>query len=137
MRVLPCPPALLLTGSLLLTSMAAALPAHAQSTRVYQWKDASGVTHYSDSPPPVQTKAQNRQIGNRDPDVPAAAEEKPESQQCLSARSNLQVLAGSAPVQQDTDGDGKPDTMLDDTARSNQKALAEAAVKAYCRPAAE
>ena len=47
---------------------------------------------------------------------------------------NLQVLAGSAGVQQDTDGDGKPDKTLNDEDRANQRGLAEAAVKAYCTP---
>ncbi|MFT3761071.1 MAG: DUF4124 domain-containing protein [Pseudoxanthomonas sp.] len=131
MRALPC-----LSAALL--AVLIALPAaHAQSTKVYQWKDASGVTHYSDSPPPGQAKAQNRRIGNHGQAVQEETEEKPENPQCISARNNLQVLAGSSPVQQDTDGDGKPDTVLDDGARANQKALAEAAVKAYCRPAAE
>ena len=30
----------------------AALNAQAQSNGVYKWKDAKGVTHYSDTPPP-------------------------------------------------------------------------------------
>ncbi|MEE7559097.1 DUF4124 domain-containing protein, partial [Xanthomonas sp. Kuri4-2] len=37
-------------------------------------------------------------------------------------------------VMQDTDGDGKPDTALDDQGRADQKSLAEAAARAYCRP---
>ena len=52
----------------------------------------------------------------------------------MSARKNLDTLGHQGPVQQDTDGDGKPDATLDDTARANQRALAEAAVKAYCKP---
>ncbi|MFT3756470.1 MAG: DUF4124 domain-containing protein [Pseudoxanthomonas sp.] len=131
MRVLPCLPALLLTGLIAIPT------SHAQSTRVYQWKDASGVTHYSDSPPPSQAKAQNRRIASHGQAVPEEVEEKPESPQCLSARENLKLLLGTAPLQQDTDGDGKPDTVLDDTARANQKELAEAAAKAYCRPATQ
>ena len=59
-----------------------------------------------------------------------------ENAQCAGARANLQILASSkGPVQQDTDGDGKPDTVLDDSGRENQRNLAEAAVKAYCPPA--
>ena len=37
----------------------------AQSGGVYQWKDAQGVTHYSDAPPP-QGQYQARDIHHRD-----------------------------------------------------------------------
>ncbi|KRA53547.1 hypothetical protein ASD77_02405 [Pseudoxanthomonas sp. Root65] len=115
-----------------------ATAATVQAQQVYQWKDKNGVTHYSDSPPPNQT-TQNRRINQygaaaADPAQPAG---KPvENAQCAGARANLQILASSkGPVQQDTDGDGKPDTVLDDSGRENQRNLAEAAVKAYCPPA--
>ena len=45
------------------------------------------------------------------------------------------LLAGKGAVQQDTDGDGKPDKVLGDEDRANQRNLADAAVKAYCPPA--
>ncbi|HET6396979.1 MAG TPA: DUF4124 domain-containing protein, partial [Pseudoxanthomonas sp.] len=38
-------------------------------------------------------------------------------------------------VQQDTDGDGKPDHTLTAEERGAQRELAQAAVKAYCPPA--
>ena len=110
-----------------------------QAQQVYQWKDKNGVTHYSDSPPPNQT-VQNRRInqyGAAAPDAVQPAGKSVENPQCATARMNLQVLAANkGAVQQDTDGDGKPDTTLDDTGRENQRNLAEAAVKAYCKPAA-
>ena len=72
------------------------------------------------------------------PAAPAAeatpAGKPAEHPQCATARKNLDILGHQGPVQQDTDGDGKPDATLDDTARANQRALAEAAVKAYCKP---
>ena len=37
-------------------------------------------------------------------------------------------------MQQDTDGDGTPDVVLDATQRAAQLELARAAVKAYCTP---
>ena len=120
----------------LLAGLVIAPSAHAQATRVYQWKDAQGVTHYADHPPPEQ--ARKRNVGDAShglsaPEAPAAPAENP---QCTTARGNLAILGSSSPVQQDTDGDGKPDVTLDDQGRANQKALAEAAVKAYCKPAA-
>jgi len=106
-----------------------------QAQQVYQWKDKNGVTHYSDSPPPNQA-AQNRRInqyGAAAADAPQPAGKPVENAQCTTARANLQMLAATkGPIQQDTDGDGKPDVTLDDTGRENQRNLAEAAVKAYC-----
>ena len=55
--------------------------------------------------------------------------------QCTTAQQNLALLSRNVAVQQDTDGDGKPDKTLSDDERSAQKNLAEAAVKAYCPPA--
>lgn len=37
---------------------------------------------------------------------------------------------------QDTDGDGKAETALSDEQRGAQRNLAEAAIKAYCKPGA-
>jgi hypothetical protein len=105
--------------------------------KVYQWKDAQGVTHYADSPPPNQ-QVKDRRIDDRGAPVVegATAGKTVENPQCTTARLNLQVLAGNSRVQQDTDGDGKPDTALNEDDRANQRGLAEAAVKAYCKPAA-
>lgn len=101
--------------------------------KVYQWKDAQGVTHYADSPPPNQ-QVKDRRIDDRGSPVAesTAVGKSVENPQCTTAKANLQVLAGSAGVQQDTDGDGKPDKTLNDEDRANQRGLAEAAVKAYC-----
>jgi hypothetical protein len=129
MRLLPC---------LSVLALCLATASTTQAQQVYQWKDKNGVTHYSDSPPPNQT-VQNRRINQYGaPAADAQPAGKPvENPQCTTARLNLQVLATSkGPVQQDTDGDGKADTTLDDTGRANQQSLAEAAVKAYCKPAA-
>ncbi len=127
---LPSSLALLLAGLI-------AIPAvHAQATRVYQWKDAQGVTHFSDQPPPMQV--QKRKVSNDTHGLvaPVAAAKPAENPQCTTAKGNLAILASSSAVRQDTDGDGKPDVTLDDQGRANQKALAEAAVKAYCKPVA-
>ena len=104
--------------------------------KVYQWKDAQGVSHYADSPPPNQQQVKNRRIDNRGAPVAddATVGKSVENPQCITARLNLQLLAGSSSVQQDTDGDGKPDKVLNDDDRANQRNLAEAAAKAYCTP---
>lgn len=104
--------------------------------KVYQWKDDKGVTHFSDSPPPA-LKYQDRRIDNRGEPIPEVAAGKTvENPQCTIAKGNLAVLSGKSAVQQDTDGDGKPDKTLGEDDRANQHGLAEAAVKAYCPPPA-
>ena len=104
--------------------------------KVYQWKDAKGVTHFSDSPPPAGQKVQDRRIDNRGEPIPETVGKVVDSPQCTTARLNASLLSGTAAVQQDTDGDGKPDKVLGQDDRANQRALAEAAMKAYCTPVA-
>ena len=116
--------------------VAVGLCASAGATNVYQWKDSKGVTHSSDKPPPGQ-RYDTRRIDTRGDTV---ASEEPEaaepSAQCTTARQNLALLSRDVSVQQDTDGDGKPDRTLGDEEKAAQKNLAEAAVKAYCPPEA-
>ncbi len=125
-----------LVRPLCLIALGAALAGPALAFPIYQWKDAHGVTHVSDTPPARQ-KFRERDLNNRDPDAAAATDAKPaaENPQCTMARKNLEVLGGKGRVMQDTDGDGKPDAPLDDSQREAQKGLAEAAIKAYCTPA--
>lgn len=123
-----------LTGLVALVALVG-LCSTAQAQKVYQWKDSQGVTHYSDSPPPGGAK--DRRIDNRgEPESKTAAAKPAEDPQCTMAKANLQVLDGKNDVQQDTDGDGKPDKTLGTNDRANQRELASAAVKAYCKPAA-
>lgn len=126
MRALPSLCCLLLLAS-----------ASATAGTVYKWKDANGVTQYSEKPPAGQ-KFESRQVQNRDPvaRTPAAPTAPAESSDCTTARSNLDLLNGTGTVMQDTNGDGKADTALNDEQRGAQKNLAEAAIKAYCKPAA-
>ncbi len=118
-------------------TLAIALPAVA--TELYQWKDASGVTHYSDSPPPAGADYQNRTI--RDSGAASAAPEVAETpvqnSQCTTARGNLALLQGEGPVGIDTDDDGKPDTEFTAEQRTAQSRLAEAAIKVHCSDSAE
>jgi len=114
-----------LSGLLLLAS------ASAGATDMYKWKDANGVTHYSETPPQGQ-QYEARRLNGSDPVQPEAKAAAVESPQCTTARQNLSLLGSGKQVLQDTDGDGKPDTPLDDGQRDAQRNLAEAAVRAYC-----
>lgn len=120
----------------LLTSLAGA-SALAAAGNLYQWKDAKGVTHYSDKPP-TDEQYKGRRINDHGAPVQTATPvgESIVDPQCQTARRNLEVLQGKGTVQQDLDGDGKPDKTLDDSERENQRALAQAAANAYCKPAA-
>ena len=104
----------------------------AQTGGVYKWKDARGVTHYSDMPPPaghygsVQTNAAARVT------TPAKVDPR-----CTIARSNIQQLnSGNADIGLDANRDGKPDAPLLPAMRADQLRMAEAAARNFCTPAA-
>ncbi len=107
----------------------------ATASQVYQWKDANGVTHYSDRPP-VGQKVQDRRIDPRgEPMAQGAAAVPADSPQCATAKLNLSLLDSGNPVR-GADADGNPGKVLDATERANQRNLAQAAVTAYCTTAA-
>ncbi|KLD71620.1 DUF4124 domain-containing protein [Xanthomonas pisi] len=112
------------------------LSATAGATDLYKWKDAKGVTHYTETPPPTGQRYEARRIDARSGTAAIAAPEAatPESADCLTARRNLELLSGKGEVTMGA-GDGKPGTPLDPDARAAQRNLAEAAAKAYCKPA--
>ncbi len=116
-------------AAVLVLSLASAT-ALAEQQRVYQWKDANGVTHYTDTPPPQTHKS--RDIDDRGTPAEAPKAKVEESRQCLDARANLQRLQGGQAVGIDTDGDGKADRNLTADERASQVELNHAAVKAYC-----
>ena len=107
-----------------LLALAVALVPAAFATGVYQWKDARGVTHYADSPPPGQ-KVKDRSIDQRAPTAPT----KPVvNADCSNARSNLAILKGSTPVGLDADRDGKHERELTPAERTERTAKAEAEI---------
>ena len=141
-----------------------AVMAAAVSAQVYTWKDAKGVTHYSDSPPPASANQKVRTVDVPPappaqarptpaatpappgtvarapaPPVPDPAAEKAAAEQraaaCKQAQDNLAVLKTNAAVAMDKDGDGKNDAVLNAEERTQQTAGMEAAVQANCAPA--
>ena len=111
-----------------------AAPGLAQQQRVYQWKDAQGVTHFADSPPAQSHRS--RDIDNRGSAAEIATVKPVENPQCASSRDNLQRLQANQLLGVDTDGDGKSDRNLSSDERASQIELNQAAIKAYC-PAAK
>ncbi len=120
----------LLPGLVAGLCLVVALPVSA--AKVYQWKDAQGVTHYADAPPAGQEYKNRGQ--HTDSGQPAAAKAtKPVvNANCSNARSNLTVLQGQTPVGIDENDDGKPDRNLTDSERANRTQLAEAQIKTFC-----
>lgn len=134
------------------------LAATAQAQTVYTWKDAKGVTHYSDAPPPKGAgKPQVKTVAASAPATPAAATPAAQATpapgtitaataavakaasdaaaanaRCSQARANLAALQGTAPVGPDADGDGKPDSTLSADDRAKQVAAMQAAIQRDC-----
>lgn len=113
----------------LLLTLLAALPAFAGE--VYTWKDARGVTHYSDSPPPEATYKKTRVDDG--PATPVASAEDP---RCTIAKQNLEKLKDpKGPVGLDADGDGKPDKEMTAEEIAMQVRYAQNTVQYTCNPA--
>ena len=104
--------------------------------QVYQWKDAQGVTHYSDSPPPAQNQKGYKKT--RIEQAPPAAAAPAEDPRCTIARTNLERIKGAkGPIGLDENGDGKPDKEMNDDQIAYQVHLAQATVKNTCTPLAK
>ena len=110
----------------------ATAPALAQQ-RVYQWKDANGVTHYADVAPARQHQTRDIDVQDGTPAAPAA--KKPDSEQCTNAKSNVARLQSGEVLGMDTDGDGKVDRNMTADERKAQLDLNQAGVAAFCTPA--
>jgi hypothetical protein len=110
----------------------AAFGAQAQSNAVYKWKDARGVTHYSDTPP--ATGRYGSVLPDAAAKIAAPANADP---RCTTARANIARLkSGSSDIGLDTDRDGKVDQPLGEAQRADQLRMAEAAERNFCAPGA-
>lgn len=118
--------------SVLIVSLLATLPAAAQ---IYQWKDAQGRTHYSDTPPPgasvktLQPKPRAPVVANEDATRPADGQG--------AAAAGAEAPASEPTAAQGKAADGKtepakPKTYAEKDAEFRQRraAAAEAAEKA-------
>ena len=121
--------------SLLAAALTLATVTTVSAAEVYQWKDANGVTHYSQTPP-AQGKFQARSIYQRQPAVgsQAVAAAPTESPQCTTARNNIDLIQSGAKLKMDSDGDGKPDRDLSDSDREKQLQIAQTVARVNCSP---
>jgi hypothetical protein len=125
---------------------------HAQSGQsYYRWKDASGATHYSDTPPPGG-KANRVTVDERTPATPSAtaalpagasstglgsntaaldrAEAAAVERNCSKAKGNLATLQGSAMIVDGADLTKARRMSPDELTAA--RASAEADVRTYC-----
>jgi len=161
----PLPQEIAMAARLRLAPLGAALAlvaalAHAQ---VYTWKDAKGVTHYSDAPPAKGQQYKAKQVDAPTPRTPPAAStpaapvtapattpadaNPPDvaaneaavrataKANCEIATANLAHLQAGGAVGYDSDGDGKPDKVMGADERTQQTKVAETAVASYCQGA--
>ena len=138
-----------------LLAAALALVAGMAHAQVYQWKDARGVTHYGDAPPPKGQEFKTRNISTPAPaasptpapsssaaagnatagDKPAAATAGAARAQanCQAATTNLAHLQAKGDIGFDANGDGKPDKVMGADERVEQTRIARQNIAAYCK----
>ena len=97
--------------------------------KVYQWKDASGRTHYTSSPPASGKYTERGMVA---PAPVAAKPAQPENAQCTQARANLAILKASPNGRIDSDGDRKPDRLMKPDEHATQMKLAESIIGTSC-----
>jgi hypothetical protein len=139
--------------ALLVLACAASSAWSADKQQVYKWTDANGVVHFSDAPPPNDTKNVQsvRLVGGMTSAAPAGApDDTPKdgvaasgtaaaagattadpAELCKQARANLELLQSKTPVGI-VGADGKA-TAIDDSARDGQIANAKLAIAHYCK----
>ena len=119
-------------------AIALATPAFAQDP-VYTWVDAQGVRHYSQTPPDgvryETLNVRDRAVGTEATEAPERTDASPTAAQdrvaCDRARLSLEQLDSQVPLEMDKDGDGTMEP-IDDAQRTQQRRLAEQAVRAFC-----
>ena len=103
---------------------------------LYQWKDAHGVTHYADAPPPKGAfKARNVEIRDGQAATAPVDAVKPKPSQaseCALARTNLERLQAGGNIVVDANGDGKPDAPMSTTEQAKQTELAQRQIHVFC-----
>jgi hypothetical protein len=119
--------------AIVLLTLLALAPA-ALATEVYVWTDASGVKHYSDSPP-AGVKYTTRSLETADPVVeskPGSGDDalplNADDRNCAQAKKNLSLLQSSQRVA--SSGNNKAEMTAPE--RKRQTELAQAAINTYC-----
>ena len=141
------------TRYLMIGLLVAAAGAADAAEKVYKWKDANGITHFSDAPPPKGQQFDNvRIVGQSAPITSTATEAKPaaeaaaapapgtpqtdeqrRAQRCTEGKQREGLLAGQQQLVTQRDGKDVPLVGAD---RDAELAVARAIVQQYCTPPA-
>jgi hypothetical protein len=127
---------------------AVAATAGHSADKVYKWKDANGVVHFSDAPPPKGTEFNNVRIVNQSAaitqteapptgDTTAAADsgeakaatDNGNAARCASAQDRVALLSSAQPLTVQQDGKYVPMAAADRAAELN---IAKATVASLC-----
>lgn len=105
---------------------------------VYTWVDGNGVRHYAQTPPdgvPFEVRDVRDQFVSSTQPSPVAQSKEPQRPEdrmaCERARLAIEQLNSNVPLLMDRDGDGTMEP-LDEAQRTEQRRLAEQAVRAFC-----
>lgn len=132
---------------------AVAATAGHSADKVYKWKDANGVVHFSDAPPPKGTEFNNVRIVNQSAAItqtqtpPPAADaaaatgtdeakavaDSGNAARCASAQDRVALLSSAQPLTVQQDGKYVPMAAADRAAELN---IAKATVASLCSAAA-
>lgn len=94
------------TPIVLLGLLAASIATSGQAAeKVYKWKDAAGVTHFSDAPPPKGTQFENVQVKG---EAPIATADNGASAEANAGEKKAQEQAGTADPNKPASGDKGP-----------------------------
>jgi hypothetical protein len=137
------------TRFLMLGLLVAAAGAADAAEKVYKWKDANGITHFSDAPPPKGQQFDNVKIvGQSAPITTAPEQQKTASatgeaadgapktdaeRRCIEAKQRETLLAGQQQLTMKRDGQDVP---LTGAEREGELTVARAMVAQYCVPPA-
>jgi Domain of unknown function (DUF4124) len=126
-----------------LLAAVAATAGHA-ADKVYKWKDANGIVHFSDAPPPKGTEFNNVKIVNQSAPITqaqaggtatAAADAQPSKDsneaRCAAASERVNLLAGGGRVTMEKDGKL---VELTDAEKASELNIAKATVASLCGP---
>lgn len=95
----------------------------AYASKLYQWVDEEGVTHYTQTPPPSHIYAEERTINSPKPQQEPSAEENPENadplqdlkavraENCHKSRENLAKLTSNQELVSVATGDETPEEL--------------------------
>lgn len=135
---------------------AVAATAGQAADKVYKWKDANGIVHFSDAPPPKGTEFNNVKIVNQsaaitsqapaaaakpaeeaaadanapaDPNAPAKPAADSRQARCTAAQDRLRILSANQGVNVQRDGKLVP---LEGEDRKAELEIARASVTALC-----